>query len=325
LTASVEMENTISGDRMGLRMAALDGDVWDNLMPSNHKPPYGMYSYSFSDLNNNDIGDDAPGTFEYAFDGRVISNPTLDTNTAELMPMGQNFGGSRAGFGAFDSVPYDNIVEIERALAATKMAAAYENDGKNLTNVIVTFPTKYRHISKEGFMCDNGDPDTLPNNICINGLGGVVVAGRPVPQDMGDVCASERTVAGGHAFGRADLYDGRWYYPPFRPETSGSVQYFLASYDDQERTTATPVVIDIFSGGRGQVSGPRAITDEVNYMFVNWPFSSGWFNLVLTVVPGCQYTGVPVLAYAHKTQVKDGAFVNSLLVPLTKDEAIDRN
>jgi len=323
LMASVEMESTVTGDRMGLQMTALDGDVWDNLMPSDHLPAYGMFSHQPSIAQ----GAIAVGPFGYAFDGRVISNPRYELDTSNTMLLGVNFGGSRTGIGA-TSTTYDNIVEIENALASSKMATSYENDGKNLTNLIVTFPTKYRHMSEHAYfsdttrnlICDkNGDGKA--DAICIDNSASILDL-----YDHGDVCASELTAPGGNSNGNATLYDGRFYYPPFRAEESGSVVFGLSSLDNQEhRVSQGTTAFPIFSGfGSGPQSQAQTITDEVNYMWINWPFASGWSTLTMTPVLGCQYSGVPVLAYAHKTQRDaEGNFINSWLSPLSKDSSKD--
>lgn len=300
LTGTVEMESAASGDRMGLRMAPLNGDVWDNLTPATHVPAYGLYSYS----NSADAGN-----FQYAFDGRVISDPSYDVSTSVVMNLGENMGRVRAGFGAV-AASYDNIIEIENALTATNLRTTYENDGTNMTNVIVTFPTKYRHLTKEAY----GDPAN--NRILVRANG----------SDLGDVCASEMTAPAlddGELNGDVRLFDGRYYYPPFRAESSGSIQYGLTTWNDQEVRDTSTTSFPIFSG-HTSIQTVKTITDEVNYMFMNWPtkagFNSGWFNLNLIPTQGCQYAGAPVLAYAHKTQVKNGNFSNSWLVPMSKDD-----
>jgi hypothetical protein len=305
LTGTVEMESYASGDRMGLRMAPLAGDVWDELTPAAHVPSYGLYSYS----NSADAG-----AFEYAFDGRVVSDPSYDVSTTVVMNLGENMGRVRAGFGAV-AASYDNIVEIENALAATNLRSTYENDGTNMTNLVVTFPTKYRHLTKEAY----GDPTN--HRILV----------RQDGSDAGDVCASEMTAPAlddGELHADARLFDGRYYYPPFRAESSGAIQYSMTVWNDQEVRDSSATSFPIFSG-RSCVPGvdgactTQTITDEVNYMWINWPtragFTSGWFNLGLAATQGCQYAGAPVLAYSHKTQNKAGNFANSWLVPLSKD------
>jgi len=300
LTGQVEMEN--GTDRMGMRIPALAGDVWDNLTPAAHVPAYGMYSYS------------ATGgvAFPYAFDGRVMSNPTYEAVFATELPVGDSFGASRAGVGAVGI--YDNIVEIEHALSAQELQASYENKDGNLTNLIVTFPTKYRHDSMNNFYREGRDFDLtgIPSPVGRLSLGN--------DNDTKDVCASQLTLPGGHFLADARLYDGREFYPPFRPE--GSIQYGLTVWDDQERRDTTVTGVPIFSPG---VPGTvRTITDEVNYMWMMWPtkvgYGTGWFSLNLVPTTGCQYKGAAVLAFAHKTQMKNGAFANSWLDMLATEK-----
>jgi hypothetical protein len=300
LTGLVEMENTATGDRMGMQMTALEGDIWDNLTPRDSVTPYGLRS-------NDPTGvfDAALNPFAYAFDGRVISTPTFDVDPSRTLSVGDGFAQSRAGLGAVPT--YDNIVEVENALAASNMAFTYENDGKNSTNLIVTFPTKYRHLSNQGYQAlgacknDRSDYNANGDRICID---------RTVFNDGGDVCGNG--------------YTGRYYYPPFRSEQSGSIVRSLSSYDNQENVIGGVAAFDPFSGRFAVAGAPTTITDEVNYMFIpTWPFAGGWANLGLTAEPGCAYAGVPVLAYAHKTQVTAAGFTNSWLVPLTKNAAND--
>ncbi|MDM8548272.1 hypothetical protein QUF61_17410 [Candidatus Venteria ishoeyi] len=295
LTGMVEMESASTSDRMGLQMSALDGDVWDNLPPSDNVPSYGMNSYQQSGL----------GQYRFAFDGRLISNPFFDASTGDTLSMGFTFGSSRAGLG--DVGIYDNIIEIEHALAANAMNLTYENDGQNLTNVIITFPTKYRHLSALGYQAKDkctgsfGDRDPAGDRMCIEN--------NVLLDDEGDVCG------GG--------LRGRYYYPPFRSEQTGSVLRKITSYDNQENVVTSVGSIDPFSG-KIFIGQDLAITDEVNYMFVDWPFTQGWAEVGLTAEVGCQYQGVPVLAYAHKTKPTAAGFSNSWLVPLTKDSDTDQ-
>jgi len=313
LFGTVEMANTATNDRMGLQMAALTGDIWDNLMPANHAPAYGMYSYQPSTTAAN-VGNLVAAPFQYAFDGRVISSPTYDTDVFSMMYLGRSAGGSRAGIGQVNT--YDNIVELENALAATNFNGLYENDGVRKTNVVITFPTKYRHRTLTTLESPANDPvvRAVDPNDDIN-------AAWPA-----DVCASEHiapTLDNGEANASRFTFDGHVYYPPFRMERSGSIQYGLGVWDDQERPSTKTSALPVFSGNPGS-SSISTVTDEVNYMWINWPttagFHSGWFNMSLTAQPGCQYIGVPALAFAHKTQVDvNGNFVNSWLAPLVRD------
>lgn len=319
LFGTVEMANTATNDRMGLQMAALTGDIWDNLMPANHAPAYGMYSYQPSVTTSLNVGNRVAEPFQYAFDGRVISSPTYDADSASIMYLGWNAGGSRAGIGNTTSYGgrYDNIVELEHALATTNFYGLYENDGIRKTNLVVTFPTKYVHrtLSTLERPVNSNDPVVR-----------VVDPNDDLSMSPADVCASEHiapSLDNGEANASPFTFDGKVYYPPFRMERSGSVVYGIRVWDDQEHPSSKTTIYPVFSGNPGSSSTPT-ITDEVNYMWMNWPttvgFHSGWFNMSLTAERGCQYAGVPALAFAHKTQLdKDGNFINSWLTPLVRD------
>jgi hypothetical protein len=310
LYGEVQMDNGI--DRMGMKMTALDGDVWDNLMPIAHNPPYGIFSFNPS----SDI--DGDGLVEsFAFDGRIISNPGFDFDFGAYLEIGATFGGSRVGLG--DVAPYDNIVEIENALAASQLEGTYENKDGNITNLIITFPTKYKHDSSVVRRMDTlGEP---------GGTGPTGEIDLGDSNDVRDVCASmwvgDTNAEYRHALGDPTLYDGRNFYPPFTSE--GSVMYKLTVWDDQEHINKSSTVVDIFSPKPTFEDNGKAITEEVNYMWIEWPtstdydFGSGRYSVEFGVTRGCQYSGVPVLAYAHKTQFKNNGFVNSWLAPLTRD------
>ncbi len=342
LFATQEMKH-VSGDRIGLQMTALDGSIWDNVTPVTHNPPYGMYSYSptagLGPVENRtrgvlsytyDYGILTPGgapitetVFEsYAFDGRVISNPSFDIQTGAPLDIGFGFGQVRAGFGLVPVI-YDNIVEIENALANSNFMSTYEQvSDKSQTNFIVTFPTKYRHLTKEAI------PDKDNNRVVVNQAFSNV--NQKDRLDLGDVCASGNVVIQGQTNpepgtsnynGEPDLLDGRYYYPPFNPDPSGSVIFSVGAWNNQEGVVATgPGFLDPFSGrAPGGPGSRKTITAEVSYVFASWPFESGWFKLNLNAEPGCQYRGVPALAYTHKADIGADGFENSWLVPMSSN------
>ncbi|SEH08513.1 Uncharacterised protein [Candidatus Venteria ishoeyi] len=199
---------------------------------------------------------------------------------------------------------------------------SFESQYGDSSNVIVTFPTKYRHDSTDNFYREGTK---------------AVGAEFPVASSLGDnndvkdVCASELTASGGHTTGdgtpaaaghltgNPNLYELRNFYPPFRSE--GSIQYGIQVWDDQENLDTSVTGLPIFSPGVSK--GILTITDEVNYMYMNWPskpgFGSGWFTLSLAATQGCQYNGAPVLGYTHKTQITSSGFKNSWLVPLVAE------
>jgi hypothetical protein len=112
LTGDVQLVKTNNSDRMGYTIPALVGAIGD--MP----------------------GVDPRTTL--AFDGRVIANSVFDVTIAQETAIGNGFGVGGS----------DNIYELETALANASIAGTYEDDhsaGPNRTNLVVTFPTKYRH------------------------------------------------------------------------------------------------------------------------------------------------------------------------------------
>jgi hypothetical protein len=116
LTGTVEIVKNDNSDRYGYQIPALAGELWDNV--------------------HSGVID--PRTLSM-FDGRVITNPFFDVTVAQETSIG-------VGFPAFG----DNIYEIEYALATSNIMSTYEDDGAsgtglNQTDVLVTFPTKYRH------------------------------------------------------------------------------------------------------------------------------------------------------------------------------------
>lgn len=126
LTGDVQLVKTGNSDRMGYSIPALDGSVGD--MP----------------------GTD-PRT-ALPFDGRVIANSVFDVTIAQETAIGNGFGIGGS----------DNIYELETALASATLAGTYEDDrsaataGVNRTNLVVTFPTKYRH--RVNHICTNMAP-----------------------------------------------------------------------------------------------------------------------------------------------------------------------
>ncbi len=98
---------------------------------------------------------------------------------------------------------------------------------------------------------------------------------------------------------------GALYTPPFR--TNGTVEYSLTSYDNQENSVVTG---DIFSGG---TTVAKLLYAEVNYVIPDWSYESGWYNLSLVPVAGCNYAGLPTLAMSHKYFDVAGKTSNSML------------
>jgi len=102
---------------------------------------------------------------------------------------------------------------------------------------------------------------------------------------------------------------GALYTPPFR--TNGTVEYSLTSYDNQENSVVTG---DIFSGG---TTVAKLLYSEVNYLIPDWSYESGWYNLSLIPVAGCNYAGLPTLAMSHKYFATTAGTSNSILEKAT--------
>ena len=261
LMGQVTMTAASNADRMGYRLPALAGEIDDNV------PPEGSVTFA--------NGTDVP------FDGRVISNPNFDArggNQAPETAVGFNF--AAAAYGAPTFV-YDNIMEIETALAATDVLNTYEDDGSatpvagiNRTQLIITFPTKYRHFNRD---------------VCLTGLPSVpwsppFEVDGSVPYSLSQFDNQENVISiGGSIFsgGPAEAID----------VLLAEVNYFLPAWDGTQRDSAGNIIA-------GQLN-----------------FDTGWFNMSLQERVGCPYPGLPVLSMSHKYEVGSGAIDHSWLIP----------
>jgi hypothetical protein len=258
LTGEVVMKGP--NDRMGYRLPALAGEVSDNVPPRN----------TILFANNTEV----------PFDGRVISNPNFDArggNQAPETAIGFNFGGS--AYGTATAV-YDNIIELESALARSHVQGTYEDDsasspvaGSNRTRLVVTFPTKYRHFN---------------NDVCRTGL-----ASNPwsppfqqigtVPYGLTQYDNQENEVSIG-----GTIFSGG---PAERTDTlNAEVNYFLPSWKSTTRDAAGKIIANTFN------------------------YESGWFSLKLTERAGCPYVGLPTLSFSHKHLEGSNGVTNSTLV-----------
>lgn len=279
LLGYAELQQQDGSDRMGYRIPALAGEIWDNV------PMAGVYPNYFTGWST-PVEDWAGVLGARTFDGRVISNKAFEASVNQETGIGANFGGvKRTTAGIQPAVVYDNIIELEHALAVTNIKGSFEDDsmstpvGVNRTQLAITFPTKYRHFRQ--------------NPCGANGL---------APQTDASFTAT-----------------GAEWSPPF--QVQGPIEYTLRGYDNQENTRTLSG--NSFSGG--PKDKPNVLSSEVNYFLPSWPatqanglnFESGWFNMQINPVPGCSYRGAPLLAFAHKYMVGvNGAFKNSLLAPL---------
>ena len=116
---------------------------------------YGVIA--FDDDGNLIKEDKAPGTFREITGTHVIANPFLEITGTQTTDIGANWGFNRGeiegnpmlpmdGGSPKINVSYDNILEIERALATSFVADSYENGEVNgadrTTGIQLTFPTK---------------------------------------------------------------------------------------------------------------------------------------------------------------------------------------
>lgn len=258
------MELSNASDRMGYRIPALAGEIWDNTPAT------------------------APADQLQGFDGRVISNPAYDAQGGEgaaETAVGFGWGGVSPGFGAVPN--YDNIIEVEHALAVTNLKGSYEDDsnstpaGVNRTRMVVTFPTKYRHITD---ICKTGFVRDVPRNVLYSPPfqtnGNVIFSLGSYDNQEHNISISGGVFSGG----------------PVAPVNNlpAEVNYFLPSWP----ATA--------AGGNN--------------------FESGWFDMGLTPRAGCSYPGLPALGFMHKYHQSGNSFSNSWLVPAAHEpELVNRN
>jgi len=282
LTGSTSIESGV--DRIGYRIPALMGELGDavDTTTPNHTVPVSLT---------------VDGTA--AWDGLVVANPEFDVTIGKETLIGTQFGISSTGV-----VNLSKVVEIETALAATSLQAAYEDDansynaGNNRTQLVITFPTRYLH-----------DDDYDPNKAVF-------------PKDP---CGTPGLLA-------ADTHSA-----PFQAD--GLAHYSMIAYDDQEHYTETVDGL-IFSGVQlcpdgtvpRQTASTRADGEcetkgglvEVNYFFPDWPetveggydYTSGWFNLVLEPRTGCPYAGMPAVGFTHKYVTGGPSPIKSWLTPV---------
>jgi len=152
LRGNVEITNA-DGHRYGYEMTALSSSrVFNrNLAPIGATHANNIIRAAVDGSGYVLKADNLATDLEVASTHVIANGVSLEVNIATETSIGFDWGWTRNEvelspyvaplyFGA-----YDNILEIERALATTEISGAYENDGINATKVQVTFPTKYRH------------------------------------------------------------------------------------------------------------------------------------------------------------------------------------
>jgi hypothetical protein len=160
----------------------------------------------------------------------------------------------------------DNITDIEHALAAASLSSSYEQDGAKITNIALTYPTKYRHTNWTTALA----AVPLPG-------GAVGLAGCPAAPA-----------------GATNIYSS-----PFAG--NGAVKYGIESYDNSE---GGPVCFQSPCGANSWTTDEVNYID-INGLSktLNAPVyfsTSGWGRINMEAIAGCSYAGVPAIGYTHR-------------------------
>ncbi|SEH05056.1 hypothetical protein [Candidatus Venteria ishoeyi] len=138
LSGLVEIEPNDNSDRMGYKIPALAGEIWDQVDPA-----YTVWENNITDPALIPAGfrwlphtPPATAGINGGFDGRVIANPNFDATVFNETLLGVTMGWNNG----------NNILEIEHALATENIRNNYEHIADNKqTQEVITFPTKYLH------------------------------------------------------------------------------------------------------------------------------------------------------------------------------------
>lgn len=246
---------------------------------SSNRVFYPLTALTFSDENNNGIAD-CNSVIAGGYCEKVMGNPDFDVAVGNPLSIGVKLLPSGG----------DNIVNIERALAAASFGGAYESDNDTTTSIMVTFPTRYRH--------ENTD-------VCINPGGTAVTTGFSGPFN------SDRSVPYFvHQFDNSENLVGNC-VPTSTTETN------LISGDQDTTTNTTcppkhiyPEVEVIPYDWTMQMDGVTA---------VGAGFESGKYLMDLnatTVAQGnscaAQYAGVPAIVKTLKQATSTGTIIGIL-------------
>ena len=214
----------------------------------------------------------------------VIANTVFDADVSAVTGIGFGFG----------TAGTDNILDIEAAIAATMIGGTYEDDGKtkpnpgiNRTNLVVTFPTRYRHFK------GNTVAATTTNNPC--GVSSVAISDEYTPPFMSDGTIEYGLTAYNNFEQRSTAVGGIFSGLPTSAITNKLVEvnYFIPAWPATSK----------------QSDGVTITAGTKN-------FESGWFSMSFITKSGCSYAGAPVLSFSHKYKEKTpGAFSQSWLVP----------
>lgn len=218
----------------------------------------------------------------------VIANPKLNIDVAAQTSLGSGWGwdhgeivdpktGGLLGLNA----AYDNILEIEQALATGGAAGSYEDgtdfeaDGtagwKRYTGIQVTFPTKYRHR-----------------------LDDVCKTGTSMNRELGQ------------------------HSPPFTLD--GGVRFTSLSFDNSENNTMSvgsvsgaDTIDAVITDEVNMLLGSDAVP--------LFSYTSGFYSIGFNPTGGCPYRGVPAIVHTYKYTLapEDDNPRNQLLLPASSD------
>lgn len=291
-----EVELVTGGERMAYVMTALASSRMfdDYAVESTVQVPFDIAyidTWGSNDGSNDIVKVDEIFGANRVTGSHVISNPNLNINVATQTALGANWGFSRGEIvnpldplGSTFVGIYDNILEIEHAIATWGAAGSYENGTdfeasdaagwKRYTGIQVTFPTKYRHRLSDP--CETGTQMNIP--------------------------------LGQHS-------------PPFT--LNGDVRFKSVSFDNSENTATTgtsvsgsdvleSVITDEVNMLLGSPAAPL------------FSYPSGFYSIEFnpTAGPngGCPYYGVPAIVHSYKyTVAPDSTTHDHLLLPASSD------
>lgn len=218
----------------------------------------------------------------------VISNPNLNINVATQTALGANWGFSRGeivdpldALGTTFVGIYDNILEIEHAIATWGAAGSYENGTdyeadnaagwKRYTGIQVTFPTKYRHR-------------------------------------LSDPCGTNTQM---------NIQLGQ-HSPPFT--LNGDVRFRSVSFDNSENTITTGTAVSGSDVLEAVITDEVNMLLGSTLFSYPSGFYSIEFNPMTGPAGGCPYWGVPAIVHTYKyTVAPDSTVHDNLLLPASSD------
>jgi hypothetical protein len=175
--------------------------------------------------------------------GKVISNPFYDVAATQSVDLGVDFS---------LLAPKDNILEIEKALAAEHYGASYEylkKGGDGTSIVFVTFPTKYKHNNFQN-PCGVTNPQkwTPP----FDPTGSMIYNINQYDNQENGVTGAEISVSGGPVTGTAITPEVEWFLPEW---AFGSGWYYLkviAATGCEQHYNGAPAIVNTMTLRSGQ-------------------------------------------------------------------------